>query len=57
VSETKENDYPDGEFGNRYTSLEARFTVEKPREKWDLISDVSSYRDKQGSPTTSSFVD
>ncbi len=57
ILKTNENIYPDGEFGNRYTSLIAGFTVEKPNEKWDLISDVSSYRENQGRSVTPAVVD
>jgi hypothetical protein len=50
-------DYPAGEYGNRFTSLIGGFTVEKPNEKWDLISDVPKLREKQGRTTTQTFVD
>lgn len=52
-----EKKYVDGEFGNRYTSLKAGFTVEKPNEKWDLISDVNAYREKQGKNVPETAVD
>lgn len=55
--ESNENTYPDGEYGNRFTSLKGGFTVEKPNEKWDLISNVNAYREKQGKNVPETAVD